>query len=320
MKIIRGINSIKRLPQKAVVTVGIFDGVHIGHQFILKKVIRRAKKIKGKSVVITFSPHPLKVLNSHRAPALLTSLNHRINLIANMKIDFCLVVNFTKRFRCLSAADFIKNILLDKIGMREIFVGNNFRFGCEERGDIKLLTKMGEKFGFKVNHVNPVKWALSKGAVSVKRKNRIISSTQIRSLIEQGKIRDAARFLGRPVSIVGTVIKGNARGRWIGYPTANIDPAQEALPPSGVYAVKVKLRQRDFFGILNIGTQPTFSRLRKKPIIEVHIFNFKKDIYARELEVNFIKKLRNERKFSDKEQLAGQIEKDCMKAKMLFAV
>lgn len=330
MKVIRGINNIKRLPVKAVVAVGIFDGVHIGHQLILNKIIRQAERIKGESVVVTFNPHPLKVLDPHRSPALLTSLNHRINLIANMKIDFCLVINFTKRFCCLSAADFIKNVLLDQIGMREIFVGNNFRFGCEEKGNIKLLIKMGEKFGFKVNHVSSVRCPLSKGIDNVGRRNKVISSTQIRLLIEEGKIRDAARFLGRSVSILGTVIKGSARGRLIGYPTANIDLDQEALPKSGVYTVEVRLGRRKLsekfsptaklFGILNIGTQPTFSRLRKKPVIEVHIFNFKEDIYARKLEISFIKKLRDERKFSDKEQLAGQIKRDCMKAKRLFAL
>ncbi len=307
MKVIQGINKIKHPFKKAVVTVGIFDGVHIGHQFILKKVIWRAKRIKGKSVVVTFNPHPLKILNPHNPPALLTSLNHRINLIARLGVGVCLVVNFTKRFCCLSPQNFIKNTLVRKIGMREIFVGNNFRFGCKQEGGIELLRVMGERFGFKVNCVN-----------ILKSRRSIISSTQIRLLIERGKINEAAHFLGRSVSILGTVIEGSARGRWIGYPTANVDPHQEAIPPSGVYAVEVKIGRREFFGILNIGTRPTFSLAKKKPAIEVHIFNFKEDIYGRELEISFIRKLRGERKFLSSQQLAEQIERDCLKAKRLL--
>lgn len=309
MRVIQGINNIKGPFKKAVVTVGIFDGVHIGHQFILKKVIHRAKRIKGRSVVVTFNPHPLKILSPHMSPALLTSLNHRLNLITRIGIDICLVLDFTKQFCYLSPQNFIKNILIKRIGMREIFVGNNFRFGYKGKGDIELLKGMADKFGFRVNHINVIKSG-----------NRVISSTQIRQLIERGKIKEAACFLGRSVSILGTVVKGSTRGRWIGYPTANIDPHQEAIPPSGVYAVEVKLNRKKFFGILNIGTQPTFSHPAKKRTVEVHIFNFKEDIYGRELEINFIKKLRSERKFSNKQQLATQIEKDCIKARRLFAL
>ncbi len=317
MKIIRGIDKIKRPFKKAVVTIGIFDGVHIGHQFVLKKIIRRAEKLKGKSVVVTFNPHPLKILNPQTSPALLTSLSHRIDLIARLGVDVCLVVNFTKRFCSLSPEDFIRKILVEKVGTQEIFIGNNFRFGCNEQGDVELLRKMGKNFGFKVNCIKPVRCSLSKGVSTLKADRKIISSTQIRLLIEQGKIEEAARFLGRAVSILGTVIKGETRGRRVGYPTANIDPHQEAIPPDGVYAVEVRLKRRKRFGLLNIGTQPTFSFSRKKPVIEVHIFNFKQNIYAKDLEISFIKKLRREKKFLSAQQLAEQIKKDCHKAKQL---
>lgn len=326
MKVVYGISKIERPLKRAVVTVGIFDGVHIGHQFILKKTIARAKRIGGTSVVVTFNPHPLKVLRPQASPALLTSLNHRIGLIACLGADVCLVMNFTKRFCCLSPGNFIKNILVKKLRTREIFVGDNFHFGYGEKGSIKLLQDMSEKFAFKVNCVNPVrnydiassKEDISNGVNILKNRGSVISSTQIRLLIERGKIKQAAHLLDRPVSILGTVIKGSARGRWMGYPTANIDPHQEAIPPRGVYAVRIKLGKRNLSGLLNIGTRPTFSLPANRPSIEVHIFDFKEDIYGRDLEISFVKKLRCERRFLTKEQLAKQIERDCRQAKKPF--
>jgi len=293
-----------------VATIGIFDGVHIGHQKIINAVVRRAKKLSLKSVVVTFDPHPMKVLEPKNAPPLLISLKHRLRLLKQMGADKCAVIRFTRRFSLTSPEVFVKKVLVDRLGVKELYIGRNFCLGKGKTGDASFLRQMGQKYGFSVHLVD-----------FVKKDGVIVSSTHIRQLLTEAKLDLAKRLLKRPVSVLGTVVKGAALATELGYPTANIDPHHEAIPPSGVYAVKVVLGEKEYDGVLNIGRRPTFAgakALQAEPTIEAHIFDFKGDIYGKDLEVYFVKKLRDEKKFPSKEKLVEQIMRDEKKARAIL--
>jgi len=283
---------MKKTLYPSIVTIGIFDGVHKGHQAILKKVIRRAKIARLKSVVVTFNPHPVKVLSPGAKIPLLMSLGHRIRLIKKMGVDECLVMRFTKGFSRLSPEDFIKNVLVDKFNLKALVTGGNFLFGFEEKGGVALLRKLSRAYDFKFYSVPPLKMD-----------GNFISSTRIRRLIEEGDLKLASKMLGRPVTILGTVVKGRRFGRKIGFPTANINPHHESIPPGGVYGVDAVLGEKKYRGILNISG---------RKIIEVHIFNFKKDIYGKDIEIIFRQKIRDEKKFKSPEALKKQIQLDIL--------
>lgn len=290
MKVISGIGRVKKI-ERPVVVLGVFDGLHRGHIRILKELTRYAKQVKGKSVVITFSPHPQGELH-------LYSLGRRIRLFEKIGIDICVVIRFTPSFARVSASEFIDNYLIKKIHPYSIFVGKNFTFGKGGRGKPSLLKKYAKRYNVKLK-IFPI----------CKIKGKSISSTYIRRLILTGQLSEAARFLGRPVSILGTVVKGSNLARYLGFPTANIKAHHEVSPPAGVYMVRVNLDNKTFNGICYIGSRPTFKTHNAKHI-EVHIFRFNKNIYARDLEIQFIKKIREERKFKSARQLTEQIKKD----------
>ncbi len=285
---------MKKTSGPAVITIGIFDGVHKGHQAILKKVIEEAGIARLKSVVITFDPHPVKILSPGAKIPFLMSLEHRIRLIKKMGVDDCLVMRFTKEFSRLSPEDFIKRVLINKLNLKALVTGGNFLFGFKEKGGVDLLRKLSGTYDFKFYSVPPLKIG-----------GNFISSTRIRRLIEKGDLKPASKMLGRPVTILGTVAKGRRLGRKIGFPTANIDPHHESIPPSGVYSVDVALGEKKYRGILNISAHK---------IIEAHIFNFKRDIYGRDIEVIFKQKIRDEKKFNSLEALKKQIQLDILQA------
>jgi len=307
MKTVLGLAKIKRIP-KAVVALGVFDGVHRAHREILKYAVKQAQSTKGRSVVVTFWPHPQR-------EASLYSLKHRLRLIEELGVDTCIVINFSPSFAKISAEDFLKDILIDRIGARYICIGKNFRFGKEARGDFKLFKRLSHKyhFGLKV--------------FSVMKVRRLpISSTSIRRAISRGNLKAAQSLLLEPVSVLGTVIRGNSLAKQLGFPTANINPHHEVLPPSGVYAVKVIFKHKKFKGVCYIGSKPTFkfivhsSKSNTPTHIEVHIFNFHGDIYGKDLEIQFIRKIRNEKKFSSAALLARQIKKDADFTQKLFSL
>ncbi len=299
MKVIYGINKIKKYP-KPVVALGVFDGVHRGHINILKGAVKKAKSIKGTSVVLTFWPHPQKEES-------LYSLEHRLRLIGELDIDVCIVINFNQRFASLSTVDFVKDILFKKIHAHNIFVGKNFRFGRNAEGNFKTLERLSKIYNFKLKLFKVIKI-----------NNNAVSSTYIRALIKKGNLIKAQKLLTRPVSILGTVIKGVSLGAKLGFPTANIDPHHEVIPLSGVYAVRVIFKNKRFYGACYIGSKPTFLTryairdTRYAKDIEVYIFNFKKNIYGRYLEIQFIKKIRDEKKFYSSFGLVEQIKKDIL--------
>jgi riboflavin kinase/FMN adenylyltransferase len=299
MEVIFGLAKIKRIPQ-AVVAIGVFDGVHRAHRQILKYAVKQAHRIKGKSVAVTFWPHP-------QAQASLYSLKHRLRLIAETGIDACIVINFSRHFSHFSAEDFVRNILVNKLGARYICIGKNFRFGKGAYGDYRLLQHLARSYNFKLK-VFPVMTV----------KGKAVSSTFIRRLIQTGNLKGAEALLLRPVSVLGTVIRGGALATRLGFPTANINPHHEVLPPSGVYAVKVFLKPKVLQGICYIGSKPTFG-LRQEKHIEVHIFNFKKNIYGKDLEIQFVQKIREEKKFVSPAILARQIKKDASLAPKLLS-
>lgn len=301
MKIYHSLKEIKKAPSRSVVTIGIFDGLHRGHIRIVKSLVKRAKELDAKSLVLTFYPHPSSVLHPKNLAPLLISLKHRISLLKDIGIDILVLLRFNKSFSKMKPETFITGVLQKRFGMKEILVGDNFNFGWRRSGDIGLLRKFSKKYGFRVKRIRLLKL-----------RKRIISSSYIRSLILNGRLNEASRLLARPVSILGTVKKGTKRGRILGYPTANVDPHHEAIPPSSVYAVYIKLNNKKYKGVLNIGLRPTFyiEGYPPEPTIEVHIFNFNKDIYGKDLEIIFVKRLRPEIRFKDKDSLIKRIRLD----------
>lgn len=300
MKVLRGLNSLHRAPRSSVVTIGVFDGVHVGHDKVIRKAIARARTSGLESIVITFDPHPAKTLGGSSAAPSLISLGHRIRLIGRMDPDYLVVLRFTKALASLSPEAFARSILLSHAGAREVHVGENFYFGKGARAGAYDLQRLGRRLGFAVTVAKTVRIGGAR-----------VSSSRIRRLISGGRLREAGRLLGRPVSVLGTVVSGANLARELGYPTANLNPHHEVIPPSGVYAVMVRYGSRIFRGVLNIGKRPTFYAPRdREPAIEVHIFGFSERIYGRDLEVFFIGKIRDERRFSGKEELVRQIEKD----------
>lgn len=297
MKIIRGSQSLKDKIKNPVLALGNFDGVHIGHREIFRQVVERAINVDGTSVVFTFEPHPLRIIAPGRTPLLLTTFRKKMELIAGSGIDITVCADFTKRFADQHPRDFARETLVGKIGVKEVFVGYDYKFGRGREGTIDYLKKMGEEFKFKVTVIN---------AITVD--GQVVSSTLVRDTIEDGDMEKANRLLGRWYSIEGKVVDGFKKGVMIGFPTANIDTSYDLLPHTGVYAARTIVDGEIYNGIANVGFNPTFHRDRLS--VEIHIFDFSRDIYGSEIEIIFIKRLREEIEFGSAEKLKAQIKKD----------
>jgi len=292
---------------RTIAAIGIFDGVHKGHAKIIASAVREARKTGARGIAITFDPHPAKIIYPRRKTPSIISTPHRVRLIRSLGIRKCEIVRFDRRFARMPPREFAERILVRKFGVSKVFVGSNFGFGRGNSGDAALLRELGKELGFSVSIV-PM----------VKARGRSISSTSIRKMIISGDLKGAEGMLGRPVSVFGTVVSGRKRGRLLGYPTANIDPHHEAIPPSGVYAVWVKVRDRRYGGALFIGAPATFGE--KEPVIEVHIFGLHEFIYKEDIEVIFERRLRGIRKFADHEKLIEQIGRDDKAARRILAL
>jgi riboflavin kinase / FMN adenylyltransferase len=298
MKVIFGLKKFGKV-RRPVVTLGVFDGLHRGHLKIIGHAVSTARLIKGKSVAVTFYPHP-------QSQKSIYSLKHRIRLLEEQGVDICVVIKFTGAFSRVSAAEFVESVLVEKIRPAYIFVGENFTFGQGALGDIRLLKKYSRTYDFKLK------------VFSSKRSGKsAISSTVIRALISRGDIGHASALLGRPVSVLGKVVSGSGIGKSLGFPTANISPHHEVLPPPGIYAVRVNLNKRFFDGVCYIGSRPTFTGTNVSRI-EVYIFDFRKNIYGKEIEVEFISKIREGRKFSSRQLLVNRIRKDVFLAQKIL--
>ncbi len=326
MEVIRGPGKSGKKFQETVATIGAFDGVHIGHQKIIREVTESAEESGGRSVVVTFDPHPSKIVADAPVPVLL-SLPGKINLLRELGIEVCLIVNFNRKFSHLSPQDFIREILVDYLKVRVVIIGYNYVFGKDRKGNAGLLSEMGSKYGFSVRQIEPVKVG-----------SEVVSSTRIRELVGKGDFVKANSFLGRPYEITGKVEKGEARGRIIGFPTANIDIPYGLLPPPGVYAGFTVIGGEKYRAGLSLGYRPTFSPDEDKasfattgiaaelarpkakggaPIAEVHILDFNGSIYGEELTFYFLRKIRDEIAFSNPDELKRQIEKDIEKVRTL---
>jgi riboflavin kinase/FMN adenylyltransferase len=298
-----GIKQIQKKLAWPVVTLGVFDGVHSGHQKVIQKTIDLANKKSGESIILTFDRHPKSVL-SQTQQSCITSLEHRLVLFEQLGVDISVVLEFDKKIAEISAEDFIIKILHEWLGAKVIVLGFNCSFGKGRRGNASMVRDYAEKYGFEVVTCNPLEF-----------EGEITSSTTIRKHIIQGNLQKAKGMLGRRVSVFGTVIKGSGRGKGLGFPTANLNLHHEIKPPSGVYATKVFLEGREYKAITNIGTCPTFgeSTRNDEPVVEVHIIGFDESIYGKDLEVQFLFKLREETRFESADELKLQLERDKMR-------
>ena len=300
MNIARSVQETGRDPG-SVVTVGTFDGVHLAHAEIIREVVSRAKMREGRSVVVTFDPHPKQVVGPAGRPVeLLSTIGERIDLIGTLGVDILLVLEFTYAFSRISPRDFYCTYIVDGTGVDEVIVGYDHMFGRDRTAGIDDLVKLGKEFDFSVFAVHP----FTVEGVTV-------SSTVIRNALGAGDVEKAARFLGRPYSLGGTVVRGDGRGRTIGFPTANIHPGSPSkiVPAHGVYAVGVRLGNEQYYGMMNIGFRPTVATVSRETL-EVHLFDFDRDIYGEQVAVSFLRRLRDERKFDSLSDLVEQLGKD----------
>lgn len=299
MKIFHDITQVLR-ENNTVLTIGTFDGFHVGHREIIKQVLTDARKTGGRSFVITFEPHPRSVVSKDFKMGLLSTLEEKIELIEQSGIENLLVINFTPEFSKLTYEDFFLNYIVGKIGIRQLVIGHDHRLGKNRGGDENKLVELGTAHSFTVVPVP-----------AVKVDDQPVSSTRIRHALEEGNIKRANSFLGRNYSFSGSIVKGAMRGRTLGFPTANVkvDNPDKMIPPRGVYAVEFIAEGQKHYGVMNIGMRPTFADAVEL-IIEVYIFNFNGDLYGSKAKVGVIARLREEKRFNSAEELVAQIQKD----------
>lgn len=297
MKIIETLyNDLEFSP--TVITLGYFDGIHLGHQRLIDTTKKIAAKKNIKSAVFTFKTHPLSIISPEKAPKLLFSNDKKIEIVESLGIDYMIYLDFTFNMMNEKPEEFVKNILVDKFNAKHIVVGFNYKFGYKGMGTSNTLIELGKKYNFEVTIIEPVKI-----------NDQTVSSTLIRTLIENGEVELAKSYLGRPYSMTGVVILGKGLGKKLSIPTANIAVEDTTIIPSyGVYYTKVLLHNHQFDAITNVGNNPTF--LNHPIVIENYLFNFNHEIYGEKIEVFFLKKIRSERKFNSIEKLASQIKKD----------
>ncbi len=306
MTVISDLQHIEDILKNPVLTIGNFDGVHKGHLALFEKVKEKAKAIKGTSSVMTFDPHPTRIMKPGNGPQLLTPTQQKLKLMEKAGIDVIFCIPFTKQFASISARDFVKKILVEKIGIKEIVVGYDYSFGSGREGNIELLKQLGKDFGFAVNVVKPIHV-----------NHTLVSSTSIRELVQEGNLSEAERLLGRRYQICGIVVKGKNRGgRLLGFPTANLKLIDELTPKPGVYAVEVLIGDQIYKGLTNIGYNPTFHNNQFS--VETHILDFSENLLGKTVQIDFIERLRDEKTFESIEELGEQISKDITRARKIF--
>ena len=307
MTFIRDLQSLQSFNQRSVVTIGSFDGVHLGHQAILNQVKAVAAELGLPSVVMTFEPQPQEFFSGERAPARLMRLREKVEALFEFGVDQVLCLQFNRELRNLTAAEFVRSVLVDGLGTRHLIVGDDFRFGCDRSGDFKMLSEMGETYDFAVQDTETLE-------VDGQR----VSSTLLRQILEQGNFERASQLLGKPFTITGRVVYGQQLGRELGFPTANVQLNRYSAPLSGVYAVLVNIDGAVYQGAANVGLRPTVGDLLK-PILEVHLLDFEADLYGRRIEVEFVTKIRDEEKFTSLDKLIESIQRDVKQIRAWFA-
>jgi riboflavin kinase/FMN adenylyltransferase len=305
MKIFHGTDNANILRGTAL-TLGVFDGLHLGHQQIMRTVVERARAIKGVPTAITFDPHPRAVLHPETAPPLLQTLDQRLGAFEVLGIEQAIVIPFNREFAAHDASEFLRHIVKQRLDAKEVYLGRGFAFGKNRGGNIELLRKIGAELGFHADEV-PV----------VTLRGMRISSSRIREYLANGKVNLARRMLGRPYGIEGQIVHGAARGRTIGFPTANLKPRNRVVPKFGVYATATLIGGEWRRSITNVGIRPTFEN-EVEPSVETFVLDFDGDLYGDVLRIRFLHRIRNERKFNGIDELKAQIEKDLRRAKSFF--
>lgn len=304
---IRGLHNLRPEHKNCVATIGSFDGVHLGHQAILQQLIHVARTQNLPSVAIVFEPQPHEFFAGDKAPARLMRLREKISALWAAGVDRILCLHFNQELRGLSAEQFIDRVLINGLGVKHLVVGDDFRFGCDRRGDFALLKTKGAEYGFAVSDTQTLSIAGER-----------VSSTRIRELLELGDFKQAAKLLGKPYCIHGRVVYGKQLGRQLGVPTANVDLRRYRSPLHGVFAVIAHFKNGNSYqGVANVGVRPTVSG-DKKPLLEVHLFDFSSNIYGAVIDVEFQHKLRDEKKFNSLDELKAQLQLDIQQGKTFF--
>lgn len=307
MRLLHQIAELASIPGPLVVAAGVFDGMHPGHQAVLRAALDAAKSANGTAVALTFDPHPSKILRPQSAARLLTSTRHKLRLMEDFGISTVLVIPFDKEFAAVEAEDFLRQLAASASGLVRICVGRGWKFGHARRGDAALLRSLGPELGFETTEVEPV-------AIE----GVMVSSTLIRRAVEAGELATARRLLGRNYSVLGTVMQGDGLGRKLGFPTANLAAHNEQFPPDGVYAVRVHSAAGTIPGVANIGSRPTVKTAGER-LLEVHLFDFTGDLYGQDIEAEFLRFLRPEKAFPSVDALREQIARDVEDARRITA-
>jgi riboflavin kinase / FMN adenylyltransferase len=308
MEILRSIAELERLPGPLFVAIGVFDGIHLGHQAVISTSARHAQEAGGTAVVVTFDPHPAKVLRPGEATHLLTATQHKIALIRDLGVAHLLILHFDREFAATPPEEFILELVKHSKPLREICVGHEWSFGRGRTGNLALLKELGRQHHFDVI-----------GIQQVKVHDTVVSSTAIRRAIETGDFSAAARMLGRDYTILGTVKRGVQLGRRLGYPTANLSAHNEQFPPNGVYVAEAQLNDAIYSGVANLGYRPTVAGGTAERLLELHLFDLDREIYGQDIEVRFVRYLRPEKKFENTTALAAQIAEDVRRARAFCA-
>jgi riboflavin kinase/FMN adenylyltransferase len=309
MNVLRSISALSHLPGPLFLSIGVFDGVHLGHQAVISTSTKHAKEAGGTAVVVTFDPHPVKVLRPDDAPHLLTATQHKIALIRDLGVAHLLVLHFDRAFAATAPEDFVGQLVEHSKPLRQICVGHEWSFGKGRTGNLALLKKLGEIDGFNVIGVD-----------AVKMNGEVVSSTAIRQAVAEGNLVKATQMLGREYTILGTVIRGEQLGRKLGFPTANLSAHSEQFPPNGVYVTEARLGAAFYRGVANLGFRPTVAAGKPERLLELHLFDLDREIYGEEMDVRFLRYLRPEQKFPDLESLRQQIAADVAQARESFAI
>jgi len=289
-----------------VLALGNFDGLHRGHRKILDRMRRVAEERGATSVIMTFDPHPPRVVRPDKAPPLLMTKAQKLEAIAEAGVQGAAIVRFTPELSNWEPETFVRTVLVDWLRVAEVWVGANFLFGHDRSGNFSMLRVLGARYGFKAEKIDPVRY-----------KEFVVSSTRIRRLVGEGRVDEAGALLGHQYFLDGTVMHGDERGRTIGFPTANLCTENELLPPHGVYATTARIADVVYASVTNIGTRPTVDR-SGRTVVETHIFNLDRDLYGQSIRIGFVQRLRDERRFESLDLLRTQIEADCQRARVLF--
>jgi riboflavin kinase/FMN adenylyltransferase len=305
MRLFHGTDNAE-IQRPTVLTLGVFDGLHLGHQLIMKTVVERARKVGAVPTVITFDPHPRAVLHPESAPPLLQTFDQKVEGFGVLGIEQTIVVRFTKQFSNVSAHDFIKDVVMDRLHAREVYLGKGFAFGHNREGNIELLKRLGGELGFLAGEVPEVRF-----------RGQRVSSSKIRGLLARGQVNLARRMLGRPYGVEGRVEHGSERGHKLGFPTANLHPRNRVIPRNGVYVTGTLIDGQWRRSVTNIGLRPTFGDA-SEPSVETFVLNWDGDLYGDVVRVRFLYRLRDEQKFSSVDELTSKIKADVARAQRYF--